>query len=292
MRPDPMTRRWPALLLILFLWMSAAATLLAAQQEPGAPKKSEQAVEDEDPEPVANPGRPTVATPATLTPVGYFQFETGYLGAWHSPEFSAQSSLNEAVKFSVTRRIELLALAQPFARSRVSGHSENAAGGVSLGVQGVVYRGENARPTVALSYSRQVYGGNVPDLDLGSPTNAILILASADVKGFHYDINFAFNEVVNNPIRRAQFGQTLSVSHALVKKFGLTGELWHFTQPFLRGDAIGNLWALNYNLRKNLVLDGGFDRGLTNTSTQWEIFVGFTYVLPHKLLGKSAAKSR
>jgi hypothetical protein len=33
----------------------------------------------------ANPGRPTIATPAALTPVGYLQFETGVLGADHSP---------------------------------------------------------------------------------------------------------------------------------------------------------------------------------------------------------------
>ncbi len=25
---------------------------------------------------------------------------------------------------------------------------------------------------------------------------------------------------------------------------------------------------------KNLVIDGGFNHGLTNTSTQWEVFVG------------------
>ena len=31
--------------------------------------------------PDANPGRPTVSTPATLTPVAYLQFETGVLGA-------------------------------------------------------------------------------------------------------------------------------------------------------------------------------------------------------------------
>jgi hypothetical protein len=31
--------------------------------------------------PETNPGRPTVSTPATLTPVGYLQFETGILAA-------------------------------------------------------------------------------------------------------------------------------------------------------------------------------------------------------------------
>ena len=36
------------------------------------------------------------------------------------------------------------------------------------------------------------------------------------------------------------------------------GELWHFTQPFLRGNAVGNLWAVSYTARKTLVVDGGF----------------------------------
>jgi hypothetical protein len=104
------------------------------------------------------------------------------------------------------------------------------------------------------------------------------------VKAFTTTPNVLFNEVIDSGIHRAQFGQTLSVSHPLGKKFGVSGEIWHFTQPFLRSNAVGNLWALNYNLRKNLVLDGGFNRGLTTTSTRWEEFFGFTYLLPRKIL--------
>ena len=52
---------------------------------------------------------------------------------------------------------------------------------------------------------------------------------------------------------------------------------------FYTATAVGNLWALNYNARKNLVFDGGFNRGLDNTSTRWEAFAGFTYLLPHKV---------
>src|SRR5260370_278234 len=65
----------------------------------------------------ANPGRPTVSTPATLTPVGYLQFETGVLGAVHSPDLPNQVSFNEVIKFSPTSRLELLLQTQPFARS-------------------------------------------------------------------------------------------------------------------------------------------------------------------------------
>jgi hypothetical protein len=257
--------------LLLLSLFSGIAIVASAQQGAGS-------------EPTANPGRPTVSTPATLTPAGYLQLESGFLGAWNSPEFSSQSSLNEVVKFSITRRVELLAGAGPFAHSRSDNQLANGTGDVSLGAQGVVHQGEGFRPTIALSYFHRVYSGDTPDLDIGSANNSILLLASADVKGFHYDTNFLFNEVIDTAVHRAQFGQTLSVSHPLGKKFGISGEIWHFTQPFLRSNAVGNLWALNYNVGKTLVLDGGFNHGFTNTSTQWEVFAGFTYLLPHKLL--------
>jgi hypothetical protein len=233
--------------------------------------------------PVANPGRPTVSTPATLTPVGYLQFETGELSAWTSPGVSLQTNLNEVVKFAVAPRVQLLAGFEPVAHSRVGSMSSNDAGGVSLGVQTVLFPGEGTKPTIAASYFHSVYGGTAPDLDIGSSTNSLLLLASADVKKFHYDVNAYFNEVVSDPVRRAQFGQSLSVSRPLSAKFGLSGEIWRFTQPFLHGNAVGNLWALSYTANKDLVFDGGFDHGLTSTSTHWEVFAGFTYLLPHKI---------
>lgn len=270
------TTRSRVLILALFL----ALLVPPAFAQSGAALQSPD--QDSSDVPSANPGRPTVSTPATLTPVGYLQFETGFLGAWHSPGISSQSSLNEVVKISVAPRLELLAGWEPFAHSTLGDLTSTGKGGVSLGVQGVLLRGEGARPTIAVSYFRSVYDGETRDLDIGSSKNSVLVLGSGDVKGFHYDTNFLFNEVIDTT-RRAQFGQTLSISHGIGGKFGLAGELWHFTQPFLHGNAVGNLWAVNYNARKNLVLDGGFDRGLTNTSTRWEVFAGFTYLLPHKL---------
>jgi hypothetical protein len=233
-------------------------------------------------EPAANPGRPTVSTPATLTPKGYLQFETGILAAWRSPEFSSQTSLVEVVKFAPWRRIELLAASGPFVHSDT--HPKTGTGDQSLGVQGVVRQGINARPTVALSYFRRVLDGGTPDLDMGSAGNSIILLGSADVKGFHYDTNYMLNEVESDEkVRRAQFGETLSLSHGLAGKFGVSGELWNFSQPFLRSHALGNLWAVNYNARKTLVLDLALDHGFTTTSTRWEVLGGFTYLLPREL---------
>lgn len=234
-------------------------------------------------EPTANPGRPTVATPATITPAGYLQFETGFLGANHSPEFSSRYSLTEVIKLSVTSRLEFLAPIEPIAHYTANGIAANSGGDLYWGAQGVLYHGEGAKPTLAASYFYHVYDDGAPSFDIGSPTNAIELLASADVKGFHFDANVFFTELVQEPVRRAQFGQTLSVSYPITQKFALTGELWRFTQPFLQSNAIGNLWALSYAPRKNLVFDVGFNRGLTGTSTRWEVLGGFTYLLPHRL---------
>jgi len=234
-------------------------------------------------EPEANPGRPTVSTPATLTPVKYLQFETGSLTARHSPEFSSRTGFNEVIKLTVHKRVQLLASVEPLVHYRAAGRTANGTAEAFLGAQAMLYAGEGAKPTISASYFRRVYDGGVPELDFGSPRNSALLLASADVKGFHYDTNALFNELHETGAHHLQLGQTLSVSHRLGSRFSLSGELWHFTQPFLHGHAIGNLWAMGYTARRNLVLDAGLNRGLTATSTRWEVFAGFTYLLPHQL---------
>jgi hypothetical protein len=253
-------------------WPAAEQTQQAASQQNGLPD-----------EPEANPGRPTVSNPATLAPVGYLQFETGTLGATGSLEFSTYYEFNEVIKLAVTRRLEFIESSAPVAHSTFGGISANGAGDVFLGGQVVLLPGEGAKPTLSASYFRRVYAGDTPDLDAGSPLNSSIFYASADVKGFHYDANAIFSEVLDGSVRRVQFGQTLSISHPLGNGFGLTGEIWHFTQPFQHGNAIGNLWAATYAARKNLVFDAGFEKGLTGTSTHWEGFAGLTYLLPHRL---------
>ena len=232
----------------------------------------------------ANPGRPTVSTPATLTPVGYLQFETGVLGAESSPGLSNQVSFNEVIKFSPAKRLELLLQDQPFAHSDLGPFNSNDTGDISAGLQAVLLPGTEKRPTISVSYFRRVFGGTAPDLDIGSNRQSAIFLVSTDIAKFHIDTNAMFNEQIENARHRAQFGQTLSIAHGLPHKLGVGGELWHFTQPFQNGHAAGFLFGPTYAPRPNLVFDIGFNRGLTSTSTKWEFFTGFTYLLPKKLL--------
>ena len=105
----------------LLLLLTAGASLAAAQQA-----ASPAGV------PAANPARPTVSTPATLTPVGFLQFENGGMNAWHSPEFSTQLNFNEVVKVAVSSRLELMAVTEPVARSKAAGKIGTAPAGTLL----------------------------------------------------------------------------------------------------------------------------------------------------------------
>jgi hypothetical protein len=234
--------------------------------------------------PEANPARPTVSTPATLTPAGYLQFENGGLFAAKSPEFSRRLGIEQVTKVSVDKRVQLLALFEPFTHSTGAAVSGNRPGEVFAGMQAVILPGQGARPTISAQYLRRLYASPAPELDLGTFVQSATILLSDDLGRFHFDMNGLVMEQQDDTtkVKRAQFAQTLSISHP-VGRVTVSGEVWHFAQPLTHGNAVGNLWAVSYSVRKNLVIDGGFDHGFTSTSTHWEGFAGFTYLLPHRL---------
>lgn len=171
---------------------------------------------------------------------------------------------------------------EPLAISQAKDRTAVLEGEVLAGVQVVLFVGDESRPTVSISDVRRVHASVAPELDIGTFRQSTSILVSDDLDGFHFYTNGILSEQVQGGVRPAQFGQTLSISHSL-GKFTISGEIWHFSQPFEKGNTFGNLWAVSRALRKNFVVDAGFNRGLTTTSTRWEAFVGFTYLLPHRL---------
>jgi len=233
--------------------------------------------------PAANPGRPTVSTPATLTPAGYLQFESGVLGAQRSPEFADRTAFNEVIKFAPLSRLQFIVQTEPLVGSDLGDHNSRDPGGISLGMQVMLVPGKGHRPTISASYFRSVYGGTAPDLDIGSSRNSAIILLSTDFGKFHIDTNYMFNEQIDQAVHRGQFGQTLSVSHPVKGRLGFGAEIWHFTQPFQQSNCVGLLMGPTWTPRPNIVFDAGFNRGLTSTSTRWEFFAGVTYLLPKKL---------
>ena len=298
------------------------AVVVRAQQPPKAPEDA-QAVQrdnalstckpDSSVIPEANPARPTVTNPAHIPPVGYVQTEQGILFATASPDGVAQqATVVQTTRISVHPRLMIQLLSQPFAVTRLlpeatgtgQAASSRDAGDLVFGVQGLLALETGARPTVALAYNRRVRAGTAPDLDIGGNAQSAELLVSGDLRHFHYDSNFGVAEqqgleaVQPVPLRRAQYNQSVSVTHdlgpeSLHNDLEITGELWHVTQPLVqssrygrdsaRSNAVGLLFALGYTVRPNIVLDAGFDHGLTTTSTDWQGFAGVTYLLPHRL---------
>lgn len=180
--------------------------------------------------------------------------------------------------------MEFLVLSEPFTNSSDAAVPGNRPGEVFAGMQVVMVPAGNRRPTIAAQYQRRLHASPAPELDLGTFVQNATILVSGDPAGFHYDLNGLVMEQQDDTtkIRKPQFAETLSVSHPL-GKVTVSGEIWHFAQPLTRSSALGNLWCVSYALRRNLVVDAGFDHGFTSTSTDWEGIAGFTYLLPHRL---------
>lgn len=235
--------------------------------------------------PAANPGRPTVSTPATLSPVGFIQLEMGAIGAERSPEFANRTGLESLLKLSLTHRIELIAQVEPLVSSDLGASKDMEPGEVFAGIQVVIRQGEGWTPTISASYFRRLYASPAPELDIGTNRQSALLLASFDVRRFHIDTNAIITEQIadQSGVHRAQFGQTLSISHPVAGPLAMSGELWHFSQPFLKSNAVGVLFAPSYAVNRLLVLDGGLERGLTGSSSRWEAFIGLTYLIPRRL---------
>lgn len=277
----------------------------------------------QDDGPQANPGRPTVTSPAALPPVGYLQCEQGYLGSLTSPATSAEYGLNQATKLAVLPRLMVEAVWQPYGATRAPGdtHFANGAGDVDAGGQVVLWAAPAAAQTdtaktpggqapskpfvatVSVAYLGRVHSGTTGDTDLGSFSNSVLLLVGGDWRGWHYDTNVMLNAQSDGAVRRAQTGETLSVTHAVPRHDNITvqAELYHFTQPLVsvddlqrpvsRAHAVDALFAGTYAPRGNLVFDAGFSHGFTSTSTRWQSFAGFTYLLPHRLWPQKKQKN-
>ena len=192
--------------------------------------------------------------------------------------------VEQVTKLSVDKRVQFLALFEPFTHSTGAAVSGDRPGEVFAGMQVALVPGEDKRPTISAQYLRRLYASPAPELDLGTFVQSATILLSDDLDGFHFDMNGLAMEQQDDTtkVRQVQFAETLSVSHP-IGKVTVSGELWHFAQPLTHGAAVGNLWSASYPVRKNLVIDAGFDHGFTSTSAHWEGFAGFSYLLPHRL---------
>ena len=155
---------------------------------------------------------------------------------------------------------------------------------VFVGTQMVVLPAQDPLPTISVSYVRWLYESPGTGVGRKNPSREwidsyrqryVWIPCRLELHRAGADRWWRTTYLTGADAFRLTSAETVTIA----------GELWHFTQPFLHSNAV-LLFAVSYPMRRNLVVDAGFDHGLTKSSTHWESFIGFTYLLPRRLWKK------
>jgi len=234
---------------------------------------------------VANPNRPTVANPADITQYGVLELEYGWDRIWPEADVH-QTSFGGLLKFGLLCDIEMRWTTTSFLSQTDLTGMHRTFGDNWLGPQIRFYKQTKRVPTLAFSYAAKIPSASTDGgLGSGHVDHAFTFLASKDVAGFHLDFNathFLIGRENGPRLDQFAFDQNdqlnLAFSHWIRGPLQLTGEFYGVTAP--NRDTPGfasSLWALTYTINPRLVIDGGFEGGLTAGGPHRHVFAGLTY---------------
>ncbi len=228
----------------------------------------------------ANPNRPTVANPADVTQYGVLELEYGWDRVW--PQAGVrQTSTGGLLKFGMLCDIELRWNTTTFLSQVDASGTHRTFGDNWLGPQVRFYRQSPHVPALAFSYAVKIPSASTTDgLGSGRVDHALTLLASKDIRRVHLDFNVTEFLVGRSGAPGSDSNQqmNLSFSTGIHGPLQFTGEIYgdsrlNRTTP----GFVSSLWALSYTVTPRLVLDGGFEAGLTSGGPQRHLFFGATY---------------
>jgi len=237
----------------------------------------------------ANPNRPTVANPADITQYGVLELEFGWDRLWPDENVQQVTSAGGLLKFGMLCDLELRWNTTSFLSQTDASGTHRSFGDNWLGPQIRLYRQTKRVPTLAFSYAIKIPSASAEDgLGTGRVDHSFTFLASKDIAEFHFDFNVT-QFLVGRP-NASGFDKNqqmnLAFSHAIRGPFQFTGEFYGDTR--LNQTTAGfasSLWALSYTVVPRLVIDGGFEAGLTSGGPHRHAFVGATYSIANIYLG-------
>jgi len=227
---------------------------------------------------VANPNRPTVADPADITQYGVLELEYGWDRVRPGGDVT-QTSFGGLLKFGLLCDIELRWTTTSFLSQTEGSDTHRGFGDNWLGPQVRFYRQTAHVPSLAFSYAVKVPSAS-DALGSGRVDHAFTFFASKDIAHFHFDFN-ASQFLIGRP-NATGFDKNqqlnLAFSHTVRGNLLFTGEFYGNTR--LNQGTPGfasSLWALTYAVTPRLVIDAGFEAGLTSGGPHRHAFVGATY---------------
>ncbi|MDP9162309.1 MAG: transporter [Acidobacteriota bacterium] len=227
----------------------------------------------------ANPNRPTVANPADITQYGVLELEYGWDRQWPGAGL-LQTSLGGLLKFGLLCDLELRWNTTSFLSQTDASGTHRTFGDNWLGPQVRVYKQTKLVPSLAFSYGVKIPSASTnAGLGSGQVDHAFTFLASKDIAKFHFDFN-ATEFFIGRSSSGFDTNQQLNLTfaHVLYKGLQLTGEFYGQTRLNKTAPSFASsLWALTYTLTPRLVIDGGFEAGLSSGGPHRHVFAGVTY---------------
>jgi hypothetical protein len=125
--------------------------------------------------------------------------------------------------------------------------------------------------------------------------HSLTFLGSKDIASIHFDFNATHlwigRESTSGFDQNDQFN--LAFSRPIHKALGFTVEFYGDTQLNRSTPSfVSSLWALTCTVKPRLVIDSGFEGGLTSGGPQRHAFVGFTYSIVNLYPGWRQARAK
>ncbi len=242
----------------------------------------------------ANPNRPTVANPADISQYGVLELEYGLDRVWPGGG-ARQTSVGGLLKFGMLCDVELRWNTTSFLSQTDSGGTHRGIGENWLGPQVRVYKQTKLVPTVAFGYAVKIPSASSADgLGSGRVDHSFTLLVSKDIAKIHFDFN-ATEFLIGRP-GESGFDKNqqvnLAFSRVLRGKLQFTGEFYGNTE--LNSSTprfVSSLWALTYTVTPRLVIDGGFEPGITSGGPHRHGFFGATYSIANLYPGWSRKRA-
>jgi hypothetical protein len=230
----------------------------------------------------ANPNRPTVTNPAHVTQYGVLEIEYGFDRLW--PEEGVnQASMSALLKFGMLCDIELRWNTTPLLSQTDANGTHRTFGDNWLGTEVRFHRQTRRLPTMAFTYALKIPSASTENgLGSGRVDHSFTFGASENIGHFNLDFNFSQYLIGRPNASGLEQNQLLALAFSRPVHGGLqfVGEFYGHTQGNgMTPGFASSLWALTYTVVPRLVIDGGFEVGLTSGGPHRHAFVGATYAI-------------
>jgi hypothetical protein len=237
----------------------------------------------EEPVVAASPSQPVVTDSPDTIGIGVGELEYGWQRAWLGGGADASSS-GTMFKMGVSCNFEFRTYFTAWQSSTVAPTAAvEGIGDTWLTGQYRFHRQSRELPALAVHYTyKQPTADSQLGLGSGQRDQIVAISAGKDIgeTSFNFETKYIRLGQPSGATASRYQEYSFNATHALVRNFALTGEIYSDTRHSAGGPAlVSTLWSIGYSPNARLVFDSGIDVGLTHGAPDKRYFAGVSYAL-------------